>query len=98
MPNTERINVYTSLQDKDVMLCVEDFGIGIPEENRQKVFEQYYRVNGKAQHTIPGLGLGLFISSEIINREGGKIWVRSEEGKGSTFCFTIPKDHRGNEE
>jgi PAS domain S-box-containing protein len=93
-PNAERINVYTSLQNKDVMLCVEDFGIGIPEENRQKVFEQYYRVNGKAQHTIPGLGLGLFISSEIIKREGGRIWVRSEEGKGSTFCFTIPKDHR----
>jgi PAS domain S-box-containing protein len=93
-PNAERIIIYTNLQDKDVMLCVEDFGIGIPEENRRKVFEQYYRVNGKAQHTIPGLGLGLFISSEIIKREGGKIWVRSEEGKGSTFCFTIPKDHR----
>lgn len=93
-PNAERIIVYTSLQDKDVMLCVEDFGIGIPEENRQKVFEQYYRVNGKQQHTTPGLGLGLFISSEIVKREGGSIWVHSEEGKGSTFCFTIPKDHR----
>ncbi len=93
-PNAEKIIVYSSLHNKDVMLCVEDFGIGIPEENRQKVFEQYYRVNGKAQRTTPGLGLGLFISSEIVKREGGKIWVRSEEGKGSTFCFTIPKDHR----
>ena len=93
-PNAEKIIVYTSLHNKDVMLCVEDFGIGIPEQNRQKVFEQYYRVNGKAHHTIPGLGLGLFISSEIIKRVGGKIWVRSEEGEGSTFCFTVPKDHR----
>ena len=93
-PNAEKIIVYTSLQEEDVMLCVEDFGIGIPEENRQKVFEQYYRVNGNAQHTIPGLGLGLFISSEIIKRVGGRIWVHSEEGKGSTFCFTVPKDHR----
>jgi signal transduction histidine kinase len=42
------------------------------------------------QHTFPGLGLGLYISSEIIKREGGRIWVISEEGKGSTFCFALP--------
>jgi signal transduction histidine kinase len=42
------------------------------------------------QHTFPGLGLGLYISSEIIKREGGKIWVTSSVGKGSTFCFSIP--------
>jgi signal transduction histidine kinase len=47
-------------------------------------------VSGDMQHTFPGLGLGLYISSEIVKREGGTIWVNSIEGKGSTFCFSLP--------
>jgi signal transduction histidine kinase len=73
-----------------VTVCVEDFGIGIPEDKKDKVFEQFYRVSGSKQHTFPGLGLGLYISNEIIRREGGKMWVNSTEGKGSTFCFSLP--------
>jgi len=69
---------------------VQDFGIGIPNDKTDKVFEQFYRVSGNKQHTFPGLGLGLYISSEIIKREGGRMWVNSIEGKGSTFCFALP--------
>jgi signal transduction histidine kinase len=54
------------------------------------VFEQFYRVSGDLQHTYPGLGLGLYISAEILKREHGKIWVNSEHGKGSTFSFALP--------
>ena len=61
-----------------------------PKDKLDKVFEQFYRVSGAMQHTFPGLGLGLYISSEIIKREGGRIWVTSVEGKGSTFCFELP--------
>jgi PAS domain S-box-containing protein len=89
-PNSSEIVVHTFLKNNEVNLCVEDFGIGIPKDKLTKVFEQFYRVSGDKQHTFPGLGLGLYISSEIIKREGGRIWVSSEEGKGSTFCFALP--------
>ncbi|WP_207420320.1 PAS domain-containing sensor histidine kinase [Desertivirga brevis] len=95
-PNADRIEVYSRLDNNKVRLCVQDFGIGIPKEKKDRVFEQFYRVSGDEQHTFPGLGLGLFISSEIVKREGGEIWVTSAEGKGSTFCFSIPA-HNTNE-
>lgn len=74
----------------EVTVCVQDFGIGISRDDLEKVFEQFYRVSGDMQHTFPGLGLGLYISAEIIKREGGRIWVNSTEGEGSTFCFALP--------
>ncbi|MHB1179983.1 MAG: PAS domain-containing sensor histidine kinase, partial [Daejeonella sp.] len=92
-PNTDEIVIYTSLKNNEITLCVQDFGIGIPKDKVDKVFEQFYRVSGDMQHTFPGLGLGLYISSEIIKREGGRIWVNSSEGKGSTFCFALPVNH-----
>ncbi len=89
-PKTNKINVYTKVDNKSVTLCVQDFGVGIPADKKEKVFEQFFRVSGPKQDTFPGLGLGLYISSEIIKREGGRIWVESIEGKGSTFFFTLP--------
>lgn len=89
-PQAVKIIVKTSIKENEVSLCVKDFGLGISQENQKKVFEQFYRVDGDQQNTFPGLGLGLYISSEIIKQEDGKIWVESEEGKGSTFCFSLP--------
>nr|WP_068891280.1 PAS domain S-box protein [Pedobacter panaciterrae] len=89
-PNASEIIISTSLKDQEVIVQVEDFGVGIPTEDQYKVFEQFYRVNGEMQHTFAGLGLGLYISSEIIKREGGKIWVESTKDVGSVFCFSIP--------
>lgn len=89
-PQANEIIIYSEIKDDKVNLYVQDFGIGISKDNLEKVFEQFYRVSGNMQHTFPGLGLGLYISSEIIKREGGRIWVTSEEGKGSTFCFSLP--------
>lgn len=89
-PNSDKIFVHTTLEAGNVMVTVEDFGIGISANDKQKVFEQFYRVSGDMQHTYPGLGLGLYISSEIIKREGGKIWVESTPRKGSRFSFSLP--------
>jgi PAS domain S-box-containing protein len=89
-PNADKIIIKSAVVGNDIQLCVKDFGIGIPEANLNRVFEQFYRVSGEMQHTFPGLGLGLYITSEIIKRENGKIWVSSQEGKGSTFCFSLP--------
>lgn len=91
-PHTDKIIVSTRRENNEAIVCVQDFGIGIPEDKKDLVFEQFYRVSGNKQHTFPGLGLGLYISSEIIKREGGRMWVNSVEGKGSTFCFALPVD------
>ena len=94
-PANGKIIIHTALQNNEVTLCVQDYGIGIANDKLEKVFEQFYRVSGEMQHTFPGLGLGLYISSEIIKRERGRIWVTSAEGKGSTFCFGLPLYNQG---
>ena len=92
-PNSDKIRISSKLLENNRLLfCVRDYGIGIPKDKKDRVFEQYYRVSGSKEHTFPGLGLGLYISSEIIKRSGGKIFVNSVEGKGSDFCFEIPKN------
>jgi len=89
-PQGNKIGVTTSSTKDTTLLCVQDYGVGIPKKNLEHVFEQFFRVNESKSETFPGLGLGLYISSEIIKREGGKIWVNSTIGKGSTFCFSLP--------
>jgi signal transduction histidine kinase len=70
-------------------VSVADKGIGISEENVKHVFEKYFRVV-ETSKKFSGLGLGLYISKEIIKKHGGAIGVNSSRGKGSTFWFTIP--------
>ena len=93
-PQADKIIIGTERTDNEITICVQDFGIGIPGDKKEKVFEQFYRVSGHKQHTFPGLGLGLYISSEIVKREGGKMWVNSIENKGSTFCFSLLTDEK----
>ena len=89
-PQSDRIVISSAIIDDEINFCVQDFGIGIPAEKKEKIFEQYYRVSGKEQNTIPGLGLGLYISADIVERSNGKIWVESVLDEGSTFCFSLP--------
>jgi PAS domain S-box-containing protein len=89
-PGSDKIIIKTEQKDDYVQFSVQDFGVGIPQNIQDKVFDQFFRVGGDVSNTFPGLGLGLYISSEIIKRQNGKIWVESTEGKGSTFCFEIP--------
>ncbi|MDQ7947555.1 MAG: PAS domain S-box protein [Pedobacter sp.] len=88
-PSADRVIIHTDIQDQDVVFCVEDFGIGIEETKLDQVFDQFYRVSNDEQHAFQGLGLGLYISAEIIKREHGRIWVDSELGKGSKFYFSL---------
>lgn len=89
-PNTEKIIVKTYIHKNSLTICVQDFGVGIPKDKRNKVFERFFRLSGPKHETYPGLGLGLYISSEIIKRQGGSIWVESDAKQGSTFCFNLP--------
>jgi signal transduction histidine kinase len=89
-PDNDRILITTKQRGSDLLVCVTDYGIGISEENKGRVFEQFYRVSNAEAYSYQGMGLGLFISAEIIRQEGGEIWIESEENKGSTFCFSLP--------
>lgn len=71
-------------------VSVRDSGMGISQQDSQKLFERYYRVEGKHMQTISGFGIGLYLCAEIISRHEGKIWVQSEPGLGSTFHFSLP--------
>jgi PAS domain S-box-containing protein len=93
-PHTNEIHIVTTSENQKVTLGVQDFGVGIPKDKQEKIFEQFFRVSGPNHSTVPGLGLGLYISSEIIKRQGGRIWVESVEGKGSNFCFSLPVHHK----
>ncbi len=72
-----------------VVVSFKDFGIGIPQQKLDQVFTRFYRVNEDAVQ-FSGLGIGLYISAEIIKQHGGKIWAESAEGEGSTFHFSLP--------
>lgn len=89
-PKGKKVLIKLSSDKKMVKLCVKDFGIGIESEKQKKVFERFFRASRPGENTFPGLGLGLYVSSEIIQRLGGDIWVESTLGKGSTFCFRLP--------
>ncbi len=89
-PNSKAIIIKNFMEDNQVVVSVHDTGIGINKNDQEKIFERFYRVEGKDERTYPGFGIGLFISSEIIRRHHGKISVSSEPGKGSVFYFSLP--------
>ena len=91
-PKANKINISTVVEKEKVKVFVQDFGIGIDALHQQKVFDRYYRGTEKPHH-FPGLGLGLYIASEFIRRQGGDIGVASEPDEGSTFFFSLPMPH-----
>jgi len=78
------------VEHESVMVSVRDNGIGIKSEDQPHVFDRFYRVENKQTTTIAGFGIGLYLCKEIVERHGGKIWVESKFGEGSTFSFSIP--------
>jgi PAS domain S-box-containing protein len=92
-PDTKVLLKATVLGDQ-IQLCVQDSGIGIGKEHLEKIFNRYYRIKQSAT-SAEGLGLGLYISQEIVEAHSGRIWAESEEGKGSVFYFTFPIERAG---
>ena len=88
--DSKKIIVELNQENGKVICSVQDFGNGISKEEQDKIFERFYRISGNNLHTYPGLGIGLFISKEIVEKHDGKIWIESEMGKGSIFYFQLP--------
>lgn len=88
-PEADRVIIEVAQKEKQAHVTVTDFGMGIASEEHEKIFQRFYRAKGSGIG-YPGLGLGLYISAEIIRRHNGEIWVDSSEGKGSTFGFSLP--------
>jgi PAS domain S-box-containing protein len=79
-----------ALEGRQVVIWVKDEGYGISEEDQAHLFESFYRARTQENQGIDGLGLGLYISQQIIQRHNGRIWLESKPGQGSTFYFALP--------
>jgi len=88
-PEGGRIDVRTTVNDGMAEISVTDTGVGIAPEDQEAIFEEFRQV-GTAEKKVEGTGLGLALSRKFIELHGGRIWVHSQPGKGSTFSFTLP--------
>lgn len=87
-PDVDKVFVTLETSDTHITVKVTDEGVGLSREQQEKIFTRFFRVEGTSK--MPGLGLGLYLSKEIIERHGGHIGVESEIEEGSTFYFSIP--------
>jgi two-component system, OmpR family, sensor histidine kinase VicK len=89
-PKDSEITIVCTITKHNVQVSVTDMGIGIKHKDQEKLFQRFYRVENDDIKNVSGFGIGLYLSSEIIQRHKGKIWVESEADKGSTFSFSLP--------
>lgn len=94
-PRNKTIMIHCTKTSGNVQVNIKDEGPGIKPADQERLFDRYFRVEREDMEMISGFGLGLYLASEIIQRHGGKIWIESEPGRGSTFCFSIPCDQNG---
>jgi signal transduction histidine kinase len=89
-PDADSVIVRVSADQEHAIVSVQDFGKGIAEVHQQKIFERFYQVSDTEDKPFSGLGIGLYISSQIIKQHQGRIWVESSKGTGATFYFALP--------
>jgi PAS domain S-box-containing protein len=85
-----KIIISLEILENEIQFKIEDTGIGIPRDEQPRVFSKFFRGANAIRMETEGSGLGLFVTKNIIEAHGGRIWFKSEEGKGSTFYFTLP--------
>ncbi|HSW97962.1 MAG TPA: PAS domain S-box protein [Candidatus Saccharimonadales bacterium] len=91
-PDADKITITVTQNEQYAIIAIQDFGYGIPQGDMPELFQKFYQTKTKQEKHIQGMGLGLYITSEIIKLHHGNIWVQSEVGKGSTFYFSLPLD------
>lgn len=85
-----KVTLHTNVQTQQVHLSVQDYGIGIPAAQQDRIFDRFMRADNARAYGIRGTGLGLFLCRELLNRQNGQIWFESSEGEGSTFYVSLP--------
>ena len=88
---TGRIEISAQRKGDDIVFCVQDNGLGIPEEKQKNLFKKFYQVDTSIRRRHEGSGLGLAVCKGIVDGIGGRIWVKSKENKGSSFFFSVPR-------
>ena len=88
-PDDKEIIVSSSADKNNIIISVQDFGSGIPENEQDLIFQRFYRANTAVGSNVSGIGLGLYVAMQIVKAHHGKIWLESSK-KGSTFFFSIP--------
>jgi PAS domain S-box-containing protein len=89
-PGGRRVEIRSKIEDKSAIVSVKDFGIGMTDETQKKIFNRFFRDVDPAMSTFPGLGLGLYIASEIVRVHDGNLWVKSKLHEGSEFFLSLP--------
>lgn len=89
-PDRSEIIVSSTETENGVEVSIRDFGVGIPDELQSRIFDRYFRIANPATAKASGIGLGLYITAEIVRQHGGQMRVTSKEGSGATFYFTLP--------
>ena len=89
-PNGGEVRVSAKRQNDEIVVSVQDQGIGIGAEDQTKLFQEFQRLDVGSRTGIQGIGLGLVVCKRLVEAHGGRIWVESEPGKGSIFYFTLP--------
>jgi signal transduction histidine kinase len=95
-PMADKVVITLTAKRNAIGVSVQDFGIGMAKKHLHKIFNRFYRVSGATDKTFPGLGIGLYISHEIVQRHGGKLWAESNPQLGSTFYLTLPLSQKEN--
>ena len=85
-----RITIDTEVKDQEMFVKVSDTGVGISKENQSKIFDKFFQVDSSRTRAAGGMGIGLYLVKNMVEKQGGKIWVESEIGKGTSFYFTLP--------
>jgi two-component system, OmpR family, phosphate regulon sensor histidine kinase PhoR len=90
-PQGKQVTVILKEQDNEFLVSISDRGIGVSPDFFDHIFERFYRVRNTASRQYSGIGMGLYIAKAIVEAHGGRIWLSSNPGTGSTFYFTLPK-------
>jgi signal transduction histidine kinase len=89
-PQADSVDIGLSSSNNVALITIRDYGVGIPSAHQKHIFDRFYRVHDSSNKSFKGLGLGLYISYDIVNRHGGNLTIESEEGQGSTFTISLP--------
>ncbi len=89
-PEKGKVNLTSALKDNNLCISISDTGIGIPKESQNNIFDPFIQVESSLSRKFEGTGLGLALVKRYVEMHGGRVWLESEEGRGSTFSFTIP--------